>query len=49
MLRDSQEQGNGTPRLIQEAMLVSRPAEAQQIHIQSLSPKNKGGLLYIYH
>jgi hypothetical protein len=40
-------QRRGTPRLFQEAVFISVPAAAQQIHIQRLSPENKGVSSYI--
>jgi hypothetical protein len=42
LLYDTEEQGNGTLRLLQEAMIISMPAVTQWIHIQRLSPEKNG-------
>jgi hypothetical protein len=46
MLRESQTETRDT-KAFQEAVFISAPAAAQWIHIQRLSPKNKGVSPYI--
>jgi hypothetical protein len=46
MLQETQTE-TGDTKDFQEAIFIRSPAVAQQIHIQRLSPKNKGVSLYI--
>jgi hypothetical protein len=46
MLQDIQA-GKQDTKAFWEAMFISMPAATQQIHIQRLSPKNKGALPHI--